>query len=125
MSKEENDILPNKNKINKLCKNENENKNINVEKSNEIELENLKKSNSQSSKKSQEENIIQEVVILSRGKRCLVFILFFIMNITINLDNGTVPALIDQISNELSVSKDYIGLFGSLQYGGNLLGKHF
>jgi hypothetical protein len=64
-----------------------------------------------------------EVVILSRGKRCIVFILFMTMNIIINMDNGTVPALIDQIAIQLDIQKEIIGLFGSLQYGGNLIGN--
>ena len=66
---------------------------------------------------------IREVAVLTRNKRCLVFTMMFLMNITINMDNGTVPALIDQIAIELELPKSIIGLFGSLQYGGNLLGN--
>ena len=40
------------------------------------------------------------------------------------MDNGTVPALIDEIRSELDISKDIVGLFGSLQYGGNLIGNN-
>lgn len=69
------------------------------------------------------EKNIEDVVILPRGKRCIVFILFMLMNLTINMDNGTVPALIDQISGQLELPKEIIGLFGSLQYGGNLIGN--
>ena len=65
----------------------------------------------------------EEVVILTRGKRCGVFIFFMLLNLIINMDNGTVPALIDQISEELELPKEIIGLFGSLQYGGNLIGN--
>lgn len=74
-----------------------------------------------------EKNIINnkndEVFRLSRTKRCWFFVLFLVLNLIINMDNGTVPALIDEIAHELEISKDIIGLFGSLQYGGNLLGK--
>jgi len=59
---------------------------------------------------------------LSRPKRCWLFVIFVLLNLIINMDNGTVPALIDEIVIELEVSKDIVGLFGSLQYGGNLLG---
>ena len=68
---------------------------------------------------------IREVAILTRGKRYMVFTMMFLMNITINMDNGTVPALIDQIALELDLPKEIIGLFGSLQYGGNLVGNKF
>lgn len=65
-----------------------------------------------------------KITRLSRCGRCGLFIIFVLLNMIINMDNGTVPALIDEITIELEVSKDIIGLFGSLQYGGNLLGKH-
>jgi len=64
-----------------------------------------------------------KITRLSRCSRCGIFIVFVVLNLIINMDNGTVPALIDEIKTELDVSKDIVGLFGSLQYGGNLLGK--
>jgi len=61
---------------------------------------------------------------LSRTGRCWLFVIFVFLNIIVNMDNGTVPALIDEIRSELDISKDIVGLFGSLQYGGNLIGNN-
>jgi hypothetical protein len=66
-----------------------------------------------------EDNLIN----LSRKKRYLIFTLLITLNLTTNMDNGTVPALIDEIAIELNIGKEIIGLFGSLQYGGSLIGK--
>jgi hypothetical protein len=99
-------------------KNKKENSNLNI--SNQEEFN---EANHANEKKNNTENEKVEIVILPRGKRCIVFILFITMNIIVNMDNGTVPALIDQISMQLDIQKEIIGLFGSLQYGGNLIGN--
>jgi len=104
---------------------------INEKRKNTDQIEFVNKDESLNNNKNERDieiNIIDfkgnNITRLKRTKRCCLFIVFVILNLIINMDNGTVPALIDEIVIELDISKDILGLFGSLQYGGNLLGNY-
>ena len=107
---------------------ENLQQNKNKEKDNKSFNSERDNSENQEAKKIEEidPDILEEegkLINLSRGKRYLIFALLISLNLTVNMDAGSVPALIDEIALELKINKDIIGLFGSLQYGGSLVGK--
>lgn len=73
-----------------------------------------------------DERIIQLKKIsipLPRRKRWLIFSIFVILNIMINVDHGTVPAATEEIKNDLNINDEQLGLFGSLVYLGNMFGS--
>lgn len=49
--------------------------------------------------------------------------MFFWVNILENMDHGTVPAATKEIQKDLDINKGQLGLFGSLVFLGNFLGK--
>ena len=64
-----------------------------------------------------------ENIKIPRVKRCLIFICIVFVNIVVNLDEGNFPAATVEIQTDLKISSSQLGLFGSLQYAGNLIGK--
>lgn len=60
---------------------------------------------------------------LPRRKRWLIFSIFVILNIMINVDHGTVPAATEEIKKDLNINDEQLGLFGSLVYLGNMFGS--
>ena len=73
-----------------------------------------------------DERIIQLKKIsipLPRRKRWLIFSIFVILNIMINVDHGTVPAATEEIKKDLNINDEQFGLFGSLVYLGNMFGS--
>ena len=73
-----------------------------------------------------DERIIQLKKIsipLPRRKRWLIFSIFVILNIMINVDHGTVPAATEEIKKDLNINDEQLGLFGSLVYLGNMFGS--
>ena len=61
-------------------------------------------------------------VQLSRCARWFIFSLFFILNILMNMDHGTIPAATDDIRKDLNISDQNLGIFGSLVFVGNIIG---
>lgn len=64
-------------------------------------------------------------VILSRGIRWFLFFLFIILQILMNVDHGTFPAATEEIRKDLDIDDNILGIFGSLVFLGNLIGKFF
>ena len=64
-----------------------------------------------------------ETVELQRKSRCWFFILILMINLFVNLENGTIPSATDAIKETLYVDEEQLGLFGSLLYVGNAIGK--
>lgn len=62
-------------------------------------------------------------VVFSRNVRQLIFILIMITNLIINMDHGTIPAATSEIKLDLNIDDESLGIFGSLVFFGNLLGK--
>ena len=63
-------------------------------------------------------------IILSKMNRWIIFILFFITAIIVNMDHGTVPAATREIKIKLDIDNNTLGIFGSLVFLGNLLGTY-
>jgi hypothetical protein len=60
---------------------------------------------------------------MSRKSRCLFFLFILLINFCLNLENGTIPASTVEIQNDLSCEEKDLGLFGSLLFVGNIIGK--
>ena len=73
--------------------------------------------------KQKDEIPVDENITLPRYKRCLLFIFIVFVNVCVNLDEGNIPAATEHIRKELHISPSQLGLFGSLSYSGNCLGK--
>ena len=65
-----------------------------------------------------------EKVNIKRRSRCLFFFFILTINLCVNLENGTIPAITTKIQEDLNVGEDVLGLFGSLLYVGNIIGKN-
>ena len=61
---------------------------------------------------------------LSRKVRWFMFIVFIFLTLLMNMDHGTIPAATDDIRKDLKIGDDTLGLFGSLVFFGNLIGKN-
>jgi hypothetical protein len=64
-------------------------------------------------------------IVLNRGTRWFLFVLFFLIQILMNMDHGTMPAATEDIRKDLSIDDDILGIFGSLVFLGNLIGTLF
>jgi hypothetical protein len=62
-------------------------------------------------------------IFISHRMRWFIFSVFLILQITMNLDHGTVPAATDEIRQDLKIDDNVLGLFASLVFVGNLIGK--
>jgi hypothetical protein len=62
-------------------------------------------------------------LILSRTTRWVLFYIFFIIQILMNMDHGTIPAATEDIRNDLKIDNKILGIFGSLVFLGNLIGN--
>jgi hypothetical protein len=67
----------------------------------------------------------QKEVILSRKSRWVLFTLFFLVQILMNMDHGTIPAATEEIRKDLHIDDDVLGVFGSLVFFGNLIGTFY
>ena len=65
------------------------------------------------------------LVRLESNDRLLIFYLLSILNVLINMDQGTLPAASNEIKSHLDVDNTTLGSFGSLVYIGNLIGSLF
>ena len=63
-------------------------------------------------------------VLLEKNTRYFIFTILVITNLIINMDHGTIPAATSEIKRDLKVDDDTLGIFGSLVYLGNLIGKY-
>jgi hypothetical protein len=61
-------------------------------------------------------------LILSRTTRWILFFIFFIIQILMNMDHGTIPAATEDIRIDLNIDNKILGIFGSLVFLGNLIG---
>lgn len=52
-----------------------------------------------------------------------MFILFFILQIVLSLDQGVFPVALDNIKKDLNVDDVEVGFFGSSEYIGLILGS--
>ncbi len=66
---------------------------------------------------------IERILFFSRLKRNGVFFFIIIINIIANFDDGTIPSATEEISRDLKLKKDEVGLLGTLVYVGNLIGR--
>lgn len=64
-------------------------------------------------------------LVLSRTTRWFLFFIFFIIQILMNMDHGTVPAATEDIRNDLNIDNEILGIFGSLVFFGNLIGTFY
>lgn len=62
-------------------------------------------------------------ITFKRGFRYFAFILIFSINIVVNMDHGTLPAATNDIMKDLNITEKTLGIFGSLVYLGNMIGK--
>ena len=69
------------------------------------------------------ESIDLPPVELTRKSRCWFFAYILLINYCVNLENGTIPASTVKIQEDLKCSERDLGLFGSLLYVGNIIGK--
>ncbi len=58
----------------------------------------------------------------SKFHRKLIFILFFCINLFINMDHGSIPAGVETLQKDLSLDEVEIGLLGSFVFFGLTLG---
>jgi hypothetical protein len=66
-----------------------------------------------------------EKINLPRKSRCWFFVIVMFINLIVNLENGTIPAATTEIKNSLLIEEKELGIFGSLLYVGNAIGKKF
>jgi hypothetical protein len=57
-----------------------------------------------------------------RKKRYIIFVIFMITNLVMNMDHGIMPACTKEIKDDLDIEETMLGLFGSMVYFGNFLG---
>ena len=60
--------------------------------------------------------------VISRRSRWFILSILFLINITINMNHGTIPAATSEIKKTLDIGYDILGLFCSLVFLGNILG---
>lgn len=70
-----------------------------------------------------EKNFSSMDISLSKTTRWLLFVIFIFLQILMNIDHGTFPAATDEIRKDLSIDDNILGIFGSLVFFGNLIGK--
>jgi len=58
-----------------------------------------------------------------RKARYIVFTLFMIINLVMNMDHGVMPAVTKEMKEDLDIDPYMLGIFGSMVYFGNLLGN--
>jgi predicted MFS family arabinose efflux permease len=62
-------------------------------------------------------------VFYSLQTRWRIFVILMIINLFINMDHGTIPAATNEIKDDLNITNDTLGIFGSLVYLGSLIGS--
>lgn len=70
-------------------------------------------------------NFIKKGIVFPRNYRYTIFFIILFTNLIINMDHGTIPAATSEIKNNLQIDDSSLGVFGSLVYLGNILGKIF
>lgn len=75
----------------------------------------------------QEKKIIEEKeklkhIELSKKWRYLIYSLLCFINIVVNMDSGNIPAATTSIADDLNISKQQVGAFGSLVSVGTFVG---
>lgn len=78
----------------------------------------------QKENKGENEDINNQIVItLKRPIRWLIFIIFILTNILVNLDHGIIPSATGALKRDLKLNDSELGLFGSLVFVGNIIGS--
>ena len=62
-------------------------------------------------------------IYISRKIRWFIFTIYIFLQIMMNVDHGTVPAAIEEIRKDLALDDNILGVFASLVFLGNLIGK--
>jgi hypothetical protein len=107
----------------------NSNLNSNLEylnEKNDIEKEKDKKNNKKNIQiidNNNNNNRINSNFKLSRNVRWFIFVILLLISIMVNMDHGTIPAATLEIKESLNAGDDVLGVFGSLVFFGNILGK--
>ena len=66
-----------------------------------------------------------ENVILSRKVRILIFFLFLVLSIVVDLDNGIFPSSVDVLEKDLGMNNTEYGTFVSVSFIGRIIGLVF
>jgi hypothetical protein len=82
------------------------------------------KKHKNSKSKVKQDNIKSKDVYLPRSVRWFLFVVFVILGLLMNIDHGTFPAATDEIRQDLEINDEKMGVFGSLVFFGNTLGKN-
>jgi hypothetical protein len=69
-------------------------------------------------------DLVKKGIVFSRKFRYTIFFIILITNLIINMDHGTIPASTAEIKRDLDIGDGSLGVFGSLVYLGNILGKN-
>jgi hypothetical protein len=69
-------------------------------------------------------NNINSNLKLSKNVRWFIFIILLLISIMVNMDHGTIPAATLEIKESLKAGDDILGVFGSLVFFGNIIGKY-
>jgi hypothetical protein len=96
---------------------------ININNINHLNLKENKVNIHQNNIDKDNKKIDNEVIALSRTKRCWFYLLVMGINLLINLENGTVPSATDKIQNDMKIDEEALGFFGSFVFLGSLIGK--
>lgn len=95
-------------------------KNTNAQKTDNI---NDKETNGSSSQNENRTLLQRLAKALSRKTRWMIFTIFILLNIIINIDHGTVPAATEEIEKALKINDEQLGFFGSLVFLGTIIGS--
>ena len=96
----------------------NDEKNTNAQKTDNI---NDKETNGSSSQNENRTLLQRLAKALSRKTRWMIFTIFILLNIIINIDHGTVPAATEEIEKALGINDEQLGFFGSLVFNSELI----
>lgn len=91
-----------------------------------IQSSSISSSNSETTKENQQKpvDLVKKGIIFPRKFRYTIFFIILITNLIINMDHGTIPASTAEIKKDLEIGDGALGVFGSLVYLGNILGKN-
>ena len=122
-----NDNLQNKNEEQNENKKEKNNEDRKIDK-NEVKNEDMIEDKSNEGKKNlistkTIESMRNLSYIIKRKIRWIIFLIFLIINLLMNVYHGVVPAATEQLKEYLNLSDSELGLFGSLVFVGVIIGS--
>jgi hypothetical protein len=113
----------NENDINMLNKNPSEEKLNEKRDDDKSNLEKCRVSKDATSDVVLKGGTVENSITILRKSRCWVFVYLVSLNICLNFVDGVIPASTDKVETDLKISKVELGLFGSLIYIGDSVGK--